>query len=466
MARDYAELCHDIIEGVGGADNVTNVIHCATRLRFTLKDPTCFDQDALKALPGVLGTAVGAGTFQVLIGNQVERVYDQMVDLPELVERGITKSAGIDDPVTAAEDGVAEKIGLLDRFTRMMSDVFTPYIPLLATGGIASGVIGLLANLDVVTSDSLTHQTFYAIFYGLINFFPIMLAFTAGRHFKCNPYVAAALGASIMYPGVSSLLVTGETVSLLGISFPAFNLSGSFIPILLAVFCMSYVERFLKEHLPEATQFILVPLVCLAIFVPLTIMVFGPIGGLLANGILAVYNILAASPILLEVVFGAFFSLIILLGLHWAVLPIELGILGSQGVEYSLAAGGMGNYAILGICLAVMVFAKNDKDKGVAGSAAFTNFLCGITEPGLYGIILRSKKLIAAMICSGALAGLVLGLGNVGATNFAFSGLLAFGAWFGAQNFPGYCLGILTSVVASFSITAVLLRSGQVKDFD
>ncbi len=259
--------------------------------------------------------------------------------LPEMA--GIT-GGYIDDPATAQE-----KIGLFDRFTRMMSDVFTPYIPLLATGGIASGVIGLLSNAGVVASDSLTYQTFYAIFYGLIYFFPIMLAYTAAKHFRCNPYVAATLGAAIMYPGVSDLLVTGQEVTLLGINFSAFNLSGSFIPILLAVFCMSHVERFLKEKLPESLQFILVPLACLVIFVPLTIMVFGPLGGLLANAILAVYNLLVEHVILLDIVFGAFFSLVILLGLHWAVLPIELGILASQGVEYSLPAGGMG-----GLCCA------------------------------------------------------------------------------------------------------------------
>lgn len=458
MATDYTELCHDVLEHVGGADNVTQAIHCATRLRFSLKDPARFDKDALSKVPGVLGTAVGAGTYQVLIGNQVEKVYDQLMALPEMA--GIA-GGQIDDPATAQE-----KIGLFDRFTRMMSDVFAPYIPLLATGGIASGIIGLLSNAGIVASDSLTYLTFYAIFYGLIYFFPIMLAYTAAKHFRCNPYVAATLGAAIMYPGVSSLLVTGQQVMLLGINFSAFNLSGSFIPILLAVFCMSYVERFLKEKLPESLQFILVPLACLAIFVPLTIMVFGPLGGLLANAILSVYNLLVEHVILLDIVFGAFFSLVILLGLHWAVLPIELGILSAQGVEYSLPAGGMGNYAVLGICLAVALFAKNQEDKGVAASAAFTNFLCGITEPGLYGVILRSKKLIATMICSGAIAGLVLGIGKVGAVNFAFSGLLAFGAWFGTVNFPFYCIGIAVSVGASFAATAALLKSGQLKEFE
>lgn len=464
MAKDYRELAQKIVEGVGNAENVTNVIHCATRLRFTLKDKDKFNEQALKQTAGVLGTAVGAGTYQVLIGNTVGSVYDAIIALPEIAAQGITASEAIDDPLTAAQD--RERIGLLDRFTRMMSDVYAPYIPLLATGGIASGIIGLLSNMGIVAADSLTYQTFYAIFYGMIYFFPIMLAFTAGRHFKCNPYVAATLGATILYPGVSDLLVTGESINLIGINFTAFNLSGTFIPILLAVFCMSYLERWLKKNLPESVQFILVPFICLVIFVPLTILVFGPIGGLLANGILAVYNLLASQVILLQVVFGAFFSLVILLGLHWAVLPIELGILGSQGVEYSLSAGGMGNYAILGICLAVMIFAKNREDKGVAASAAFTNFLCGITEPGLYGIILRSKKLIAVMICAGGVAGLVLGLGNVGATNFAFSGLLAFGGWLGAQNFPMYCVGIATSVIASFATTTFLLRSGQIRDFD
>ena len=441
MAKDYAGLAANILDGVGGAENVSDLVHCATRLRFSLRDKDKFDQDKVRALSGVISTAAAAGTYQVIIGNDVEKVYDELLALPALKARSIHAQTAIDDDATAAVDGAGEKLGLLERFTRMMSDVFSPYIPLLATGGIASGVIGVLSNLGIVAPDDLTYQTFYAIFYGMINFFPIMLAFTAGKHFRCNPYVAAALGASIMYPGVANLLVTGENAMLMGITFPAFNFSGSFIPILLSVFCMSYVERFLKERLPQSAQFILVPLICLVLFVPLTIMVFGPLGGLVGNAILAVYNLLASQVVLLEVVFGALFSLVILLGMHWAVLPVELGVLSAQGVEYSLPAGGMGNYAVLGVCLAVMVFAENKDEKGVAGSAAFTNFLCGITE-------------------------LVLGLGHVGATNFAFSGLLAFGAWFGAQNFPFYCLGILTSLAVSFVVAAALIKSGQVKEFD
>ena len=158
--------------------------------------------------------------------------------------------------------------------------------------------------------------------------------------------------------------------------------------------------------------------------------------------------------------------MVILLGMHWAVTPILLGIMAEQGFEPALAAGGMGNYAALGICLAVAVFAKNAGDKTTAGSAAFTNALCGITEPGLYGIILRSKWLLGTMIVSGAAAGLVLGIGGVAATNFSFSGLLAFSGWFGCVNFPVYCVGIIVSIVLGFGITAFLLKSGKVKEYD
>jgi PTS system beta-glucosides-specific IIC component len=464
--KDYTELNKEIIEGVGGADNINDVIHCATRLRFSLKNNAAADEEKLKATPGVLGTVTAAGTFQVLIGNQVDEVYKQLLEMDEIKARGIKESGAIDDPKAAKADSATDKISLLDRFTRMMSDVYAPYIPVLATGGIASGIIGLLANLGVVDSTSLTYETFYSIFYSLIYFFPILLAFTAGKHFKCNQYVAATLGAAIMYPGVSDLLVTGSTVNLLGINFTAFNFGGSFIPILFAVWCMSYFERWLKKVTSESLQFIIVPALCLIIFVPLTIMVFGPFGSLIASGIEAAYNVLMGNLIIMDVLLGGFFSIIILLGLHWAVTPIMLAILAEQGYEYGIAAGGMGNYAALGICLAVAIFAKNNQDKTTASSAAFTNALCGITEPGLYGIILRDKRLIAAMVISGACGGLVLGLGQAAATNFAFSGILSFGAWLGAKNFPMYCAGIVVSIVVSFALTATLLKSHKIKEFD
>lgn len=460
--KDYSELITSIIDGVGGADNVIDCIHCATRLRFSLKDGSKFDKDALKAISGVLGTAVSSGYYQVLIGTHVGDVYIQLMNHPALKAKGLKETGTINDASGTAD----KKANLLDRFTKLMSDVYAPYIPILATGGISSGLIGLLSNMGIVDSASLTYQTFYAIFYALIHFFPILLALTAGKHFKCNPYMAATLGAAIMYPGVADLLVTGETASLFGISFTAYNFSGSFIPILLAVFCMSLLENWLKKILPQVTQFILVPFLCLVIFVPLTILVFGPLGGMIANAINGIYGLINTSKILVGIVFGGLFSLVILLGMHWAITPILLSVMSTQGFEPALAAGGMGNYAALGICLAVALFAKNAGDKATAGSAAFTNALCGITEPALYGIVLRSKWLLGVMIFSGAAAGLILGIGGVAATNFSFSGILAFSGWFGCINFPMYCAGIIVAIALGFVLTTSLLKSGKVNEYD
>lgn len=446
--KNYDQLIKGIIDGVGGSDNIESVTHCATRLRFALHAKDKADTKKIEAIPGVLGTQIGAGTYQVLIGTQVMDVYSELI-----------KATGVQGKGEVAEDNAEkEKIGLFDRFTRMMSAVYSPYIPILATGGIASGVVGLLANMGVISAESLTYQSFYSIFYALIYFFPIMLAFTAGKHFKCNQHVAAVLGAAIMYPGVSDLLVNGQTANMFGIDFPAYNFASSFVPILLSVFCMSYFERWLKRVVPQSLQFTVVPAGCLFIFVPLTIMVFGPIGSLIANGISSVYVALLNVKLVSGILLGAFFSLIILLGMHWAITPIMLDLLAKQGSEFGLAAGGMGNYAVLGVCLAVLVFSKNRELKQTAASSSFTLALCGISEPCLYGVILKEKKYLIAMILAGACGGLLCSLFDVAAVNFAYAGILSFGAWLSTVNFTGYVISLAASILMGFVITMLIMK--------
>ena len=259
------------------------------------------------------------------------------------------------------------------------------------------------------------------------------------------------------------MLFRSKIANKIGINFPAFHFASSFIPILLAIFCMSYFERWLKKTVPATLQFIVVPAACLFIFVPLTIMVFGPVGSLVANGISTVYQAVMAYPIISCTLLGALFSLIILVGMHWAVTPIMLGILATQGYEAGLAAGGMGNYAVLGICLAVMIFDKNKEMKQTAGSSSFTLALCGISEPCLYGVILKDKKYIMNMLVAGAIGGFICGITGVAATNFAYAGILSFGAWLTAKSFVWYCVAIVVSVVVGFVLTAFMLKTNQSK---
>jgi len=451
MATDYKDMAESIVAALGGTVNIKSVTHCATRLRFGLRVQNAANKKTLEAIPGVLGTQVAAGTYQVLIGTNVADVYDTLI-----ATTGVSAGGEVDADV---EDAKSEKMGLFTRFTRMMSDVFAPYIPVLAVGGIVGGIVSLLAKFGLMDTAGVTYQAFYGIFYSLIYFFPILLAFTAAKHFNCNPYVAVVVGASLMYPGLSDLLQTGSVVSMFGINFTAFNMASSFIPILLAIFVMSFIEKWLKKVLPQVLQFILVPLVCLAVMVPLTVIVIGPIGGWIANGIKWAYTYLFKITLVGDLLFGALFIFVILLGLHWAVTPIMLGILAAQGYEYGLAAGGMGNYAVLGVCLAILVLSKNAEQRTVAGSAAFVNALSGITEPGLYGIILKDKRYFISLIAGGAAGGLVCGLFNVAIVQFAFSGILSFGAYLSAINFAWYCVAIAATIVVSFGVTVLVDKS-------
>ncbi len=453
MAKDYKNLAETIVSDLGGLENIDQVIHCATRLRFQLKDAKKAETEEIKKIPGVLGVQNSGGQYQVLIGTDVGEVFD------EVVKAGVA-DGGTD--FSDAEEPEAKK-SLIDRFMTMISEVMSPYIPILATAGIIGGIISLLASMGVMNSEGLTYQAFYAAANSVFYFFPILLGFTAGKHFKCNPYVSAVLGASLVYPNLANMIVSGTQVQMFGINFTAASFSGTFIPILLAVWVMSHLEKGLKKVLPQVVQFTFVPLLCLAIMVPLTIMVIGPISGVLATAISAAYKALFIYPLIGCVLFGAFFIVIIMLGLHWSVIPIQLAVLAEQGYEYGLSAGGMGNYALLGVCLGVLFASKNAKKRQVAGSAAFVDALSGITEPGLYGIVMTNKRYLISLIVGGAAGGLIIGLFDVPTIQFAFSGILSFGAYLTIPKLPIYITAIVVSIAVSCAVSMLTTKRIEAK---
>lgn len=452
MAKNYTGTAMKIIDNLGGLENIEKVIHCATRLRFALRNSSLADTEQMKKTEGVMGVMNTGGQYQVLIGTDVADMFDAVV------------KAGVADGGTDfsdAEEASNEKQGLVDRFMKMISEVMSPYIPVLATAGIIGGIISLLANFGIMDSEGLTYQAFYAAANSVFYFFPILLGYTSARHFGCNPYVASVLGASLVYPGLAGMIASGTKVSMFGIPFTAASFNGTFIPILLAVWVMSMLEKFLKKRLPQILQFTLVPLITLAVMVPLTIIVIGPAAAVLANAISSVYGVLFRIPVIGCVIFGAFFIVIIMLGLHWSVLPIQLSVLAEQGFEYGLSAGGMGNYALLGVCLGALIASREAKVRQTAASAAFVDALSGITEPGLYGIVMTNKRYLISLIAGGAAGGLIIGLFNVPIVQFAFSGILSFGAYLTMPKLPIYILAIAVSIIVSCALSAVITKRSE-----
>ncbi|MDD3028144.1 MAG: PTS transporter subunit EIIC [Erysipelotrichaceae bacterium] len=445
----YKEYCADLVKFVGGVDNIASVTHCATRLRFMVIDKSKVQKEEVENLPLTIGTITAQGTFQVVIGPNVADVYDELCKIAGITSEGQVQDQG--------DDGTKSPI---DRFLGTISAIFTPYIPVLASAGIIKGLLALCVNMGWLASTSNTYSILSAAGNSLIYFFPILLAFTAAKKFGANPYIGAVIGAALMEPNLTAINVTGQSINFMGIPFVAQSFENTVIPIILGMLAYSYLEKALKRYLPKSTQLMLVPFISLMVMVPGILLIFGPIGSLLANAIASLYSwLLSFGTIPISLIFGGFFIYVIMLGMHWVVLPIQLSILATQGMEYSLCAGGMGNYSLLGVTLAVLLISRNKETKTMAGSASFVNFLSGITEPGLYGVIFKNKKYFIALTLGGLAGGLICGIFGCYITAFAFTGLFGLPAFASSPTALNYFIAVAVTIAVSFG-TTVFLEKG------
>ncbi|WHP18761.1 PTS transporter subunit EIIC [Cellulomonas sp. ES6] len=452
----YTEFARVTVDAVGGPDNIRQVTHCATRLRFQLVDPAKVDRARIEARPEAVGVLESQGQFQVIVGPGVPDAYKAVAAVPGVPGEQAATRPG---PGTPGPD--VARGSWLDRVLATISAIFTPYIPVLASVGIIKGLLALCLQFGWIADTSNTYAILSAAGNAMLYFFPVLLAFTAARQFGANPYVGATIGAALMEPSLTAINVTGERLDFLGIPFVGQSFANTVIPIIIGMWAFSYLERALKRVLPQLTHLLLVPVISLVVMVPLMLLVFGPIGFAIANGVATGYDWLVQYPVVMSMIFGALFVFVIMLGAHWLVLPLQLGILADQGREYSLAAGGMGNYAVLGVLLAVLVLSRDRQTRAVAGSAAFVNGIAGITEPGIYGVLVKSKKYFVGVLAGGLVGGLVCGLFDVYITAFAFTGVLGAPAFLSSPRAVPYFLAVFCTIAVAFVVTLLLDRRGR-----
>ncbi|MEN1974193.1 PTS transporter subunit EIIC [Cellulomonas sp. P4] len=452
----YTEFARVTVDAVGGPDNIRQVTHCATRLRFQLVDPAKVDRARIEARPEAVGVLESQGQFQVIVGPGVPDAYKAVAAVP-----GVPGEQAATRPGPGAPGPDVARGSWLDRVLATISAIFTPYIPVLASVGIIKGLLALCLQFGWIADTSNTYAILSAAGNAMLYFFPVLLAFTAARQFGANPYVGATIGAALMEPSLTAINVTGERLDFLGIPFVGQSFANTVIPIIIGMWAFSYLERALKRVLPQLTHLLLVPVVSLVVMVPLMLLVFGPIGFAIANGVATGYDWLVQYPVVMSMIFGALFVFVIMLGAHWLVLPLQLGILADQGREYSLAAGGMGNYAVLGVLLAVLVLSRDRQTRAVAGSAAFVNGIAGITEPGIYGVLVKSKKYFVGVLAGGLVGGLVCGLFDVYITAFAFTGVLGAPAFLSSPRAVPYFLAVFCTIAVAFVVTLLLDRRGR-----
>ncbi|ART98499.1 beta-glucoside-specific PTS transporter subunit IIABC [Lactobacillus gasseri] len=413
MAKNYDALAKTIIKDVGGKDNVISVVHCTTRLRFKLKDEKKANDDALKDTDGVVTVVKAGGQYQVVIGNEVADVYE-----------AVLKEGGFSGGGQVADDDLDDSnMSLMDKAIDLISGIFTPILGPMAAAGMIKGLTAMCASFGWLAKTSGTYEVLYAIGDGFFYFLPLILAITSAKKFKVDRFTAITIGAAMCYPAMVAMnsskkvlfdLFNGTFLhsqvhaTFLGIPIISMNYTSTVIPIILAVWFASVVEKWCKEWIPTVVKTFLVPFVTLLIVVPLTFLIIGPlatwIGNALAAITSAVYNF---SPVLAGILLGGFWQVFVIFGVHWGFVAVMMSNIAALGYDPILGLSLGASFAQIGVVLAILLQTKDQKLKGIA-LPAFLSGIFGVTEPAIYGVTLpRKKPFILSCIAAGVGGGLI-----------------------------------------------------------
>ena len=445
LYMNYNQIAKDILTNVGGSGNVKGLTHCFTRLRFQLKDSKKANKETIEHLEGVISVVESGGQYQVVLGTKVNQVYDAIIPMISIDE--------------STEISV-EKVSIWNRILIAVSAMFTPMVPAIAASGLLKGFLTIAKIMAAKQGVDITvNQTYTLIMAGtdaLFYFMPVILAYTSAKVFKANEFIAMALGGTMCYPSVVALMTGKDVVSMFGVTITKASYASSVIPIIIGVFILSYVQKFLEKIIPEILKIILVPGLSLLVMLPATFMVFGPIGIYIGNAITFVYTgMMNLSPAICGAFIGGMWCVFVIFGAHRALLPIGINDVAQFGHQNLLAFAGAANFSQGGAALGVMLKTRNKDLKTVAASAAISASVCGITEPAIYGCNLRLKRpMIYAIIC-GAIGGAIMGVGGVYGDSFANNGILTFATYaaFGMKPFVYYLVGVGVSFFGAMILT-------------
>lgn len=444
---DYEKIAQQILQLVGNKQNIISVNHCFTRLRFQLKDNNKANREKLLQTEGVISVVESSGQYQVVLGNKVTKIYDALLPL-----------IGEINSIKQEQPKVSIGIKILNNFAA----IFTPIIPAIAASGMLKGILAIAFIIGKYYSTDIKNYNTYIILYAasdaVFYFMPIILGYTAAKVFKAHEFISMIIGATLCYPSVVSLMTSKSEVTFFAIELTKANYTSSVIPIIIAVFILSYIQRFLEKIIPEVLKIIMVPTFSLLIMIPATLFIFGPIGIYIGEFINWVYYfIMGVSPILLGAFIGGVWCILVIFGAHRAIVPIGLNDVARTGKQNLLAFAGAANFAQAGAAFGVFFKTKNKNLKTVAASATVTA-LFGITEPAIYGANLRLKRpMICAVIC-GAIAGGLMGWGGSYGNAFANQGVLTIPVYTeaGTKAFLCYLIGIGFAFFGSCIMTMIV----------
>lgn len=449
---DVSKAVANIITAVGGKENISNVWHCMTRLRFALADYDKVNLEEVKAIPEVIGVQSTKDQLQIVIGTNVEKFYSEAL-------KQLGMEAAKEAETEPAPETAGEKKGLVSMFMDLMSGIFGPIVPAIAGAGMIKGLMTGLVALNVISNTTDTYKIIDMLASGVFNFLPFLVAASEAKKLKTNQYLAIALATVIMYPTMVNAAAAGEISNfyLFGtIPVPVFNYSSSVIPIFFGVLLMSYVHRLVDRVIPSAAKTVIVPTLTLFITGILTLTVVGPIGIYLGRGLAAVVNtVYDVSPVLCGIFFGAIRPVSILVGMHHAMTPIAMENFASQGWDMLMPMMFVANLAIVGAAAGCYFKARSQSEKTVVGGAVLSGFL-GITEPALFGVLTKYKMAFVAATVASMVGSAFISFFGVRLYGYITSSVFSIPAYIGPY-FPFAVMGWIITLAVSFSLSYLLV---------
>ena len=445
--KNYEQFAKEVVNKVGGTENINGLFHCVTRLRFRLKDASKADKKAIEKMKGVLSVVEGNGQFQVVIGNEVADVCDTVLRMyPEI------KSELRNNEVKEKQTG-----NVLTRMFNTMSSIFNPIIIALAGAGMIKALLVLLTTYGFMDNTGSTYKILSAAGNSVFYFLPLFLAYSSAKTFKVNTFIAVAIVGALMEPNFTGLMqATGDVVDFFGIPVVLMGYSGTVIPAILTVWVYSYVERFLKKFIPKSIEIFTLSMVALLVMVPLAVMVIGPIGVTLGNGMGDLINFLSAkSGLIAGLVVGAGWTFLVMMGIHWGIVPIMINNIANLGYDTIRPMIAAATFASAGVALGVLLRSRNKETKAFAASTMVPALLGGITEPIVYGLSVKYKRPLIAQVIAGGIAGAFMGMFQTKAMVYVFPALTTLPAFVG-DTFVYYLIGIAMAFFLAAILTYIL----------
>ena len=456
--KKYQPLVKEIIQGLGGADNINSAVHCATRLRFDLKNQAAANLEELKQIDGVVGVNPTPTQLQVIIGSHVVDVFE------EVVRQGV--SNGDSEVKEVSSTASTKETSIFNRVVDTITGCMTPMIPALTAAGMIKVILSLSTTFHWMSNESITYRVLDFIGDGAFYFMPILLAVFAANKFKVNTSIAIIVVGVFLHPNFSQWVASGDPISFLGMPIQGVIYAASVIPALLTIWAMSYIERGVDKITPQSLKILLNPTLTLLITAPLALIVIGPLGNYAGQGLAWVINLMQGQlGFIMVALLAAAMPFIVMTGMHHALTPIFVASFAATGTEsLILVAQICANLAQGGATLAVAFKSKQKNVKSIAAAAGISAIM-GITEPALYGITMKYKKPLVAACISAGISGCFAGLMHVTlyVPQNSLMAILGFSGDKGTANVIAGLSMMLMSVVLSFVLTFVLQKDEKIE---